>query len=46
MFWGKGNYDDIGISLDFRQENDFKNMTLLQRLHLLGETTSKPQQAL
>ena len=33
MFLGKGNYNDIGTPLDLCQENDFKNMTLLQRWH-------------
>ena len=37
----KENYNDIGTSLDFREENDFRITTLLQRYYQIGKPTSK-----
>ena len=37
----KENYNDIGTPLEFRQENDIRIATLLQRQCLVGKPTSK-----
>ena len=42
-FGKKKNHNDIGTSLDFRQKNDLKNTTSLQRQYLIGKSTSKTQ---
>ena len=39
----KQNYNDIRTPLDFRQKNDFKITTLLQRQYKVGNPTSKTQ---
>ena len=39
----KENYNDIGTHLDFRQENDIRITTLLQRYFQVGKPTSKTQ---
>ena len=37
----KENYDDIGTPLEFRQENDIRIMTSLERQCQVGKLTSK-----